>query len=52
MDTDLRTRKPEEPIVKNEIGAKQGTNKVPMQYVLIGGLALAVISFVLMFLAH
>ncbi len=52
MDSDLRTRDPETPIVKNEIEAKQGTNRAPMLYVLIGGLVLVVISFALMFLAQ
>jgi hypothetical protein len=52
MDADLRTKKHETPIVKNQIEAKQGTNRAPMLYVLLGGLALVVISFALMFLAR
>ncbi len=52
MDHDAQFGNAEAPIVKNKVEARQGTNKAPMQYVLIGGLALATISFALMFLVH
>ncbi len=52
MEQNSRIREAETPIVKNEVEARQGTNKAPMQYVLFGGLALALICFVLMFLVR
>ncbi len=46
------SRDQDDPIVKNKVEARQGTNRAPMQYVLLGGLVLVTISFVLMFLVH
>jgi hypothetical protein len=36
MDADLRAKKPETRILKNEIEAKQGINRAPLLYVPLG----------------
>ena len=42
----------EKPIVKTPTEARQGTNRPPVLFVLIGGMALATVAFLLMFLVR
>ncbi len=42
----------ERPIVKEATDARQGTNRPGVIYVLIGGMALATLAFLAMFLVH
>jgi hypothetical protein len=42
----------ERPIVKEATDAREGTNRAPVLYVLVGGMALATVAFLAMFLVH
>lgn len=52
MEQQTSTIGREEPIKKNPVEARQGTNKPPVLFVLIGGMALATVAFLLMFLVR
>jgi hypothetical protein len=49
-ETDIVYR--ERPVVKDATDSRQGTNRPGVIYVLAGGMALATIAFLLMFLVH
>lgn len=52
IDHETTTFDREEPVVKNPTEARQGSNRAPVHYVLLGGLSLAGLAFLLMFFVH
>ncbi len=52
MERETHVVEREAPIVKDATDARQGTNRPGVIYVLIGGMALATVAFLAMFLVH
>ena len=52
MERETHIADPERPIVKDATDARQGAARQGVIYVLIGGMALATVAFLAMFLVH